>query len=227
MAVGGDFLSTSEAAKVLGVSVRHARRLADAGDLARVARGLIARDSLDRYVAAQRQGRTRSWAEHTAWGAIAILSGEQPTWLGSTQTSRLRGTLRELTGSADLLVRTRDRARVHTLTGHTAALPRLRDILATPDLAKLGLVTGVGETGPVQGYLSADDLEATVLSLGLREDAGGNIVVRATTFDFSVVERLAVTSTVLAALDAAASLDPRMRGVGERALAEILDAYRR
>jgi hypothetical protein len=154
------------------------------------------------------------------------LSGENAAWLGGSQASRLRGTLRHLTSATDLLVRTRDRARVHTYTGHTAALPRLRDILASPDLTRLGLVEGVGEAGSVEGYLEADDLEATVRSLGLREEPGGNIVIRATGFDFAIVTDLALTGTVLAALDAVASLDPRVRGAGERALTEILDNYR-
>ncbi|WP_460707029.1 type IV toxin-antitoxin system AbiEi family antitoxin domain-containing protein [Myceligenerans halotolerans] len=38
---GGRFLSIEETANALGVSTRHARRLADSGAITRVARGLI------------------------------------------------------------------------------------------------------------------------------------------------------------------------------------------
>ncbi|WP_238525899.1 hypothetical protein [Corynebacterium nuruki] len=42
------------------------------------------------------------------------------------------------------------------------------------------------------------------------------------TFDFGRVQSL-VTTRVVAALDAAVSIDPRTRGVGEQALEEILE----
>ena len=75
----GDFLTIEETASTLSVSTRHARRLADSGAITRVARGLVDRHSVDRYLQSQRQGRTRAWAEHTAWGTVAILSGQDPS----------------------------------------------------------------------------------------------------------------------------------------------------
>ena len=45
MAADGSFVSTPDAARALGVTVQHVRRLADSGDLIRVARGLIDRES--------------------------------------------------------------------------------------------------------------------------------------------------------------------------------------
>ena len=99
--------------------------------------------------------------------------------------------------------------------------------MAVADPAALGLGIGAVEPGRAEGYLAANTLDATVRFLGLREDPDGNMVVRATGFDFDVVTDLASRSVTLAALDAAASLDPRVRGVGQRALAEILDRYRR
>jgi len=227
MSLSGEFVSTEEAARILGVTVQHVRRLADSGELTRLARGLIDGSSLDRYLAERQGGRTRVWAEHTAWGAIALLSGDTPAWLGPVQASRLRSALREITDPFDLLARTRDRAKVHTFTAHSTAVTRLRDMMAVTDPAALGLAIGVVDPGHAEGYLAADTLDATVRFLGLRKDPDGNVVVRATGFDFDVVTDLASRSATLAALDAAASLDPRVRGVGERALAEILDRYRR
>lgn len=219
-----DFVSAEEAAHALGVTVRHVRRLADAGELTKVARGLIDRGSLDRYLSEQRSGRTRSWAEHTAWGAVALLSGHDASWLGDTQAWRVRHTLRELTEPAEFLVRTRGRARVQAFSAHTAALPLLREQLAVADLAKLGIVDAADDAR-VDGYLATEDLDSTVQALGLGAATAGNVTLRTTGFDIEVVAELVSTSPVVAALDAATSVDPRIRGVGERALAEALGAY--
>ncbi|NDL58327.1 helix-turn-helix domain-containing protein [Phytoactinopolyspora mesophila] len=227
MSLRGEFVSTEEAARILGVTVQHVRRLVDSGELTRIARGLIDRSSVERYLTERQGGRTRAWAEHTAWGAIALLSGNTPAWLGPVQASRLRSALRDITDPADILARTRDRAKVHTFTAHPAAVTRLMDSMAVTDHAALGLAIGPGEPGAAEGYLAADTLDATVRSLGLRNDPDGDVVIRSTGFDFDVVTDLASRSVTLAALDAAASLDPRVRGVGQRALAEILEGYRR
>ena len=77
----------------------------------------------------------------------------------------------------------------------------------------------------VDGYLAESDLDATVRTLGLRAEAGGAVVLRTTGFDFARVRDLVGTTTV-AALDAATSTNPRLRGVGRRALGDLLQAYR-
>lgn len=222
MATGG-FLTMEEAAHALGVSPRHARRLADSGAISKVARGLVEQVSVDRYLVAQRRGRTRAWAEHTAWGAVATLAGHDADWLGGTQASRLRQTLRHIKDVDDLLSRLRDRAKVRSFAAHRAALPRLRALVAASNQGLLGL----GDTADdrVDGYLAAADLDDVVRTLGLQADPGGFVTLRVTGFDFVTVRDLAGTS-VVAAADAATSLDPRVRGVGRRALIERLDAYR-
>ena len=223
---GQEFLTIEETANALGVSTRHARRLADSGALSRVARGLIDRTSVDRYRQSQRQGRTRSWAEHTTWGAIALLTGQDAVWLGAPQTSRLRNNLREIAaaqGVDDLVTRMRDRAQVHTFEAHRAALPRLRDHVATTNMRALGITDAVGES--IDGYVAVHDLDALARTLGLRADASGPVTLRVTGFNFDRVRALVGTS-VVAALDAATSTDPRLRGVGRRTLGELLESYR-
>ncbi|MFW6597107.1 hypothetical protein ACQBAU_05745 [Propionibacteriaceae bacterium Y2011] len=166
-----EFLTIEETANTLGVSTRHARRLADSGAVTRVARGLIDRPSVDRYRQSQRQGRTRAWAEHTAWGAVALLAGQTPDWLGTTQASRLRQNLRKIAASkgiGDLLTRMRDRAQAHTYVAHRAALPRLREVVATANTRVLGLTDATNET--FDGYLDANELDGLVRTLGLRAD---------------------------------------------------------
>lgn len=225
MASGVEFLSTVEAARVLGVTVQHVRRLADSGDLSRIARGLIDRDSLDRYLAERHGGRTRVWAEHTAWGAIAMLSSMHADWLGPPQASRVRAWLREVTDPADLIAQTRVRARVHVFLGHPAALNRLsHDVLST-DARALGLVGARPHS--VDGYVAGDRLDDITSFFGLAADPRGNVILRATRFDLKAVHDITLHDDVLAALDAATSTDPRARGVGERALTAALDRYRR
>ena len=225
MGVDADLIGVEDASQLLHVSVQHVRRLADAGRLTKVARGLLDRESVERYQLEHRQARTRSWAEHTAWGAIALLGGYDAVWLGATQASRLRRTLRELVDPVELLVRTRERARVSTFRAHTAALPRLREVVTTADLGRLGIVDAAGDIR-LDGYLPAEELQSTVRTLGLVNDSSGNVTLRATNFDFDVVRDVISSGHIEAALDAATSLDPRSRGVGERALAKALDTYR-
>lgn len=221
--MASDFLTIEETASTLGVSTRHARRLADSGAIIRIARGLVDRGSVDRYLQSQRRGRTRSWAEHTAWGAVAILSGQDADWLGTTQASRLRATLREIGDPDDLLARIRDRARVHTFVAHRAALPRLQELIASTHLGLLGIADATGDSA--DGYLEEGELDTTVRALGLRAEPRGTVILRTTGFDFDRVRDLVTTATA-AALDAATSTDPRVRGVGLRALGKVLEVYR-
>jgi len=218
-----DYVSIGDTARALGVSPRHARRLADSGAVTRVARGLVERRSIDRYLMSQRLGRTRAWAEHTAWGAIAMLAGRRTDWLGTTQASRLRRTLREITDTDELLARLRDRAHVHAFDAHRAALPRLRPLIAATDARPLGI--GVTTDDSVDGYVDDAHLAELVHTFQLRADSSGQVVLRATRFDFARVSEL-VDTPLVAALDAATSLDPRTRGVGRRALASTLATYR-
>ncbi|MGL4177748.1 MAG: helix-turn-helix domain-containing protein [Dermatophilaceae bacterium] len=218
-----EFLTIKETASILGVSARHARRLAGSGAVTPIARGLVDRGSVDRYLHSQRQGRTRAWAEHTAWGAVAILSGRDAEWLGATQASRLRAALRQISDADDFLTRMRGRAWIRTYEAHRAALPHLRELIVSTDLRLLGVTDAVDDR--VDGYLSDADHDDVVRTLGLRADAGGTVVLRTTGFDVDRVRELVATTTV-AALDAAADTDPRLRGVGRRALSELLEAYR-
>ena len=224
MALVVEFVTTVEAARLLGVTVQQVRRLAASGELSRIARGLIDRGSLDRYLAERQGGRTRVWAEHTAWGAIAMLSGMSAEWLGPTQASPVRAWLRAVTDPADLIAQTRDRSRVHTYQGHPAALARLSRELVTTDARVLGLV-GTRHNS-VDGYLAAERLGTITSIFGLGADPSGNVTIRSTTFDLNAIRDIAAHDDVLVALDAATSTDPRESGSGEQALAAALDRYR-
>ncbi len=143
--------------------------------------------------------------------------------LGTTQASRLRHTLRDLAEVDDLLTRLRHRARVHTFAAHRAAVPRLRALVATNDLRRLGVTDAAGDR--VDGYVAASDMDVVVSSLSLRPDPGGSVTLRVTTFDIERV-RLLVATDLVSALDASTSTDPRLQGTGRRTLSELLESYR-
>ena len=61
---------------------------------------------------------------------------------------------------------------------------------------------------------------------GLINDDDGNVTLRATTIDLTVVSGLAQGGVVLAALDYAESLDVREYRAGTEALNRILETFR-
>lgn len=225
MVMGRDMLTVSEVADLLGLTHQRVNRLAASGAFTRIARGLFDRTSVERYRAQRGRGRHRSWAEHTAWGAIALLSGAAPTGLGETQVSRLRAALREIVDAADLAARLRNRATVTTWSAHRSALDRIRAdaALAAPGRERLGLVE---DGNLVDGYIRAGDLDALVHRYQLVEDPRGAITLRATTVDLDAIRSLSALSSTLAAVDASTSLDPRERGVGELGLSRRLELFR-
>jgi len=171
-----DLQTVESAALALGVSARQVRRLAGAGTLTRVAPNLVERRSVERYLSSQRAGRTRAWSAGTAWAAVALLDGGDAPWMGETQRSRLRGSLRKVKTSSELVVRCRDRARLMTFTGHPSAVDRLRRRVVPSNPVLLGLTSVPGDH--VDGYVSSTDVETVVASLALTPDANGALALR-------------------------------------------------
>jgi len=223
MAIGGDFLTTQEVSGLLGVEARQVRGLAEAGAITRVARGVFDRTSVERYRAERGSGRTRTWAEHTAWGAVALLSGAAPLGLGDVQTSRLRAALREISDPTELALRLRDRASVSIWSGHRSVIERVRAGLVVPGRQRLGLVE---DDTVVDGYIQADRIADLVRRCRLVEDTTGSITLRSTSMDIDFIKSLAALNRTLAAVDAATSLDPRERGVGMQVLLGRLELFR-
>lgn len=223
MATRSDFLTTQEVSDLLGIESRQVRGLAESGSITRIARGIFDRTSVERYRVERGSGRTRTWAEHTAWGAIAMLSNAAPVNLGDTQRSRLRATLREINDPTELAIRLRDRAIVYTCSGHRSVVERIRKELVVPGRQRLGLVE---DDTAVDGYVHADQIADLVHRYRLTEDPTGSIVLRSTRMDIEFVRYLADFNRTLSAVDAATSLDPRERGVGERNLLSRLVLFR-
>jgi hypothetical protein len=219
------FISTQEAGALLGVTVQQVRRLAEAGAITRIARGLIDRQSVERYLASGRGGRTRVWAETTAWGAVALLSGQPAEWLTSTQISRVRSTLRTMQDPRELAARLRGRATVMTYGGDSTAESVIQERLDNPD----GLGPLLVGTRPdhLDGYIAADEFPRLVRILEMRPDPDGTITLRSTSFDMTHVRHLGEASLVLAACDAAISPDQHRHADAERSLGVALEVIAR
>ena len=213
-------VSVTDAAGRLSVSSRRVQQLVRAGELQSPARGVVEAASVESYLAYRGEPGRRTWSEPTAWGAVAILAGDSPTWMGAPQRSRLKSRVRELS-PADLVERSRGRARVLRFAGHRSAGDRLRSALVTTGdgAQSLGLVA----VERVDGYLDPASLDEVARRYGLSRNDEGMFVLRTTTFDLDIVARLASEGTVLAALDLAGSLDVRERRAGLDGLTNVLE----
>jgi hypothetical protein len=218
-----ELLAVAEAAERLGVTTRQVQYLVARGQVRMLARGVVDPVSVDRLLAVRGGSVRRAWSERTAWGAVALLSGVVPFWMGESQRSRLKGRVRGLQ-ALDLVERARERASVTRYVGHRSAAARVAvEVISTSDAAaRLGLTDAIS----VDGYLALDELEAVVERHALARDDDGRFVLRATAFDLETIRELAITSTALAALDLAESLDARERQTGLDALAVALDRFR-
>jgi hypothetical protein len=216
-------LSVRDASQRLSVSTRQVQNLVAHGDLVQLARGVLDEASVDRYLAVRGASRARAWSEPTAWGAIALLSGVTPTWMGTSQRSRLKARLRTLS-AAELLARARNRADVVRYSGHPSAIPRIRAEIIDTSAANRAL--GLADSASVDGYVAPEDLVTISQRYGLARDDSGRFTLRAPSMDLTVVRKLAETDVVLAALDLSESLDIRERHAGLDGLGRALERTR-
>jgi len=217
-------VKTEEAAKRLGVSVRQTQRLVHDRKLDTDGTDRIEHASVLHLLAARQGTHHRAWSQATAWGAVATLSAIRADWMGQTQRSRLKAELKTMT-SKDLVARTRNRATIHRLRGHSSVVARIANqvISAGSTQATLGLASA---TDRVDGYANAADATRLIGSYLLEDHAEGQIILRVTTFDLEIVRLLATKDHVLAALDLAGSLDARERDAGLLALDSALARLR-
>lgn len=216
-------VAVSEAADRLGVSTRQVQHLIVSGELTCVVRGFVDASSVDRLIAIRRGGRARAWSEATAWGAIALLTGTEATWMGKSQRSRLRAQLRELSAE-QLVARTRNRAVVMRYAGHPSAAGRVRAVTVSAHLAARRL--GLADANAIDVYVGADKVEEVARTYGLVLDSSGTFTLRVTSIAMDAVRELVANGDVVAALDLAESLEVRERTAGTKGLERALEAFR-
>jgi len=220
-------VTVDEAAGQLNLSVRQVQRLARAGNLVLVGPNRIDWESVLRHQVARQGYDRRAWAEDTAWAAVAMLAHVEVTCLGQPQRSRLNRQL-IASSSEEVVARTRNRAVVHRLTGHRAALDRIAgEMILSGANRNVGDLTA-STRDRIDGYVDSGQYDGLVARYRLTADAGeaGNVVLRVTGFDVETVAAITQSGDVLAGLDLATSLDTRERSTGMEVLGHALEGLR-
>jgi excisionase family DNA binding protein len=228
-----DAMTSDEAARSLGVSVRQVQRLVETGELTgagRVGRSLLIDTGSVNLLRANGSQRGRPWNQRTVWVALELLSGTISNELTSSQRWHLRERLRGMT-SADLVRLSRRRADVHRFRASESFLARVRDEVrlsgaaALSGDAELAREFGLAAAGwsVIDGYVGRGELDRIVSTYHLADDSGGNVVLRVVD-DVARVGRGGAAAAVTVALDLAESLDPRERSAGRRVLDRLLRA---
>ncbi|WP_198938922.1 DNA-binding protein [Mycobacterium sp. NS-7484] len=220
-------MSAAAAAEQLEISERQVRRLANNGVLTVsrvVGRTLLLDAASVHRLAGRARHNGRPWASATAWGALALLSGEGADWLEPSVLSRLRHRLRGARAT-EVAWLARRRAEVRQMRGwgrDTGLLTTGVSALRDPQMAALFDLSPVDRG--FDGYVAARDVDDVVTRLGLFDDIAGDVTVRVVPDDAGyAVDRRLVAAV---AVDLSESLDTREAAAGERVLEELLAAFR-
>lgn len=185
---------------------------------------LIDRSSVERLAATgTRPGR--AWTAKTAWAALAMLSGQNPTWISSSEKSRLKSRLRDLDADAvAILARNKDKTLRYRASqdGLTALNNHLiaSGASAMRDEATAGTFGMSGGGGIAEGYVMAGDAQALADAFGLVEDPDGNAIIHEVEVAEPFADGLAPVAAI--AVDLMASLATRERSAGQRVINELL-----
>jgi hypothetical protein len=209
------------------VSERQVARLARSGELtvSRVVGRALLLDAASVHRWGQKERHNgRPWTAATAWAALALLSGEHVDWLSAPALSRLRHRLRAA-DATELTWATRRRATVRRMHGWGRDAGLLQTgVSALCDPA----MSTVFDLSPVErgadGYVRARGFADVVTTLGLFDDAEGDVTVRVVPDDAGYRVDRPLTAAI--AVDLAESLDARESAAGRRVLTQLLDIFR-
>jgi excisionase family DNA binding protein len=221
-------LTVAEAADRLGRSKMSIHRLLGSGQLTSAGTAgrtiLIDRSSVERLAAGGTR-RGRAWTAKTAWAALALLSGQNPTWISSSEKSRLKSRLRELDADAVcILARNKDKTiRVRVSPDGLAAL---NDHLIASGAAAMrdqrtAATFGMsGGSGIAEGYVMAGDAQALADAFGMVQDPEGNAIIHEVDLAEPFAEGRAPVAAI--AVDLMGSLSTRERSAGHRIISGLL-----
>lgn len=219
---------TAQVAKHLGITQVSVRQLIESGQLAvtgRVGRSLLLDPSSVERLAATGTRRGRAWTAKTAWAALALLSGQEPTWISSSEKSRLKGRLRTLDATT-VCVLARNKDQTFRYRATPDALVALSDYLiasgatAMRDETIAETFRLTGGSGIAEGYIMAGDAKVLADSFGLVEDPNGNTIIHEVELEEPFTGGRAPVAAV--AVDLMGSLAVRERSAGQRVLAALL-----
>lgn len=239
---GADLMTSTDAAHILGVSVRQVQRLVEAGTIAnrgRVGRAVLLDAGSVHRLAAVGTARGRAWKASTAWAAMDLLDGGDSTDLTGQERahrSRLRSRLR-LMDAQELVRMTRRRAELThwrvsasfsgalrsriLITGESALDSRDGGSAVAHEL-RLGTRT---DGGRMDGYIMAEQLPELEREFFLARDVSGNLTLRVTAGVVALADRDYGSRAALpvVALDLAESIDVRERAAALRTLNNLME----
>jgi excisionase family DNA binding protein len=126
MATLDGWMSVAEAAEQLGISRGRVRELVAAGRLVatRPAGNLLIKcDAVKRRLHVEKPQSRQPWSPRMAWAVLAIVSGERPSWLSSSELVRARRYARRPLGEWPWMLS--KRAEVHRVRVPAAITRRL------------------------------------------------------------------------------------------------------
>ncbi|MCF3137702.1 MULTISPECIES: helix-turn-helix domain-containing protein [unclassified Paenarthrobacter] len=223
-----DGITVAEVGDRLGITRASVHDLIDSGRLTASGRAgrvlLIDRSSVERLTHAGTR-RGRAWAAKTAWAALAMLSGQNPTWISASEKSRLKSRLRELDADA-VRVLARKKDKTHRYRATPDGLAALNDYLipsgasATREESIAETFGMAGGSGTAEGYVMIGDVAALADAFGLVEDPDGNAIIREVELHEPFADGRAPMAAI--AVDLMDSLATRERSAGQRVINELL-----
>jgi len=221
-------MTTREAGERLGITQVSIRQLIRKGQLSTVGTAgrtiLIDRSSVERLAAGGTR-RGRAWTAKTAWAALALLSGQNPSWISASEKSRLKSRLRNLDADAvAILARNKDRTIRFRATQD--GLAALNDHLiasgasAMRDEATADTFGMSGGGGIAEGYVMAGDAAVLADAFGLVEDPDGNAIIHEVEMSEPFSDGRAPVAAI--AVDLMGSLATRERSAGQRVINGLL-----
>lgn len=229
-------VSVSDAARRLAVHPSRVRSLIATGQLQ--ARRIGAQWVVDDVDLEEREGfvaagaTSRAMSARIAWAAAALLDGDDPDWLATSERSRLRARLRAHDAKDWQIYRRWLSSRQTAVTCFRVADSDVPALLARDGVVAAGVSAGsayrlgLGTSGQADAYVSASLLADLVEEFFLIQTGVGNLSLRTvdgdwhlrTAWDGRVAARLAVAVDLMDAGDA------RSRSAGRELLHALLSA---
>lgn len=221
------YLSTAEAAEVLGCTAHQIASLVRSGEIRALRSAgdafLIEATSLKRYKQIS-GGKGRPLSSKMAYALLWSLSDLEIDWLDYAQMRRLHLKLARYSAN-DLVWQSRKKALRKTYRASLSFLPNIQSALIASGASAIETYGFdlTSKDGSAEGYLLAKDEENLVARNFLVEDPNGNVVLHIAEWLPSDLGRCMPEAVVAA--DLASSLDTRERRAGLDRLEMLLHDY--
>jgi excisionase family DNA binding protein len=222
------YFSSSQAARLLGVSNHEMARLVRDGELSAlkaVGNALLFNAGEVHLYAAIKRGKGRPLSPLNAWAALWLLSGLEASWLNYPQMRRLRIKLKNITPE-ELVWQTRRRISTKRYRVSRSFVSKLKNELILTGRSCVSLLeVGLTEqTEMLEGY-ACSDLVTLEKKYHLVEDVNGNMIIHIVKGNCFTLESIDQMPVAVIAADLAITLDTREHRAGLDTLRRLLDEF--